>query len=195
MIEHMCVNVGSGKGHNNKGDWIYVDYKNKLGLTDYIVDVSYEPLPFKNNSIDILFSSHLLEHIRDDRLNFVVSEFYRVLKPKGYMRISVPDLLTITMLYFSKNIDRFKELETPYRETNTLVGEYFVDLLYSLRAGNKTGGHINMFDYDMLWKLFNEHGFVNIKRSSYMNSDSTMYVNVGMQDVRPNISMFVEAWK
>jgi len=49
-------------------------------------------IPFGEETFDVLYHSHLLEHIdREDAPDFVV-ECYRVLKPGGVIRVVVPDL-------------------------------------------------------------------------------------------------------
>jgi len=46
------------------------------------------PLAFKNNSIDVIWCSEVLEHLFDPA--YAVSEFYRVLKPEGKLLVTVP---------------------------------------------------------------------------------------------------------
>lgn len=48
-------------------------------------------LPFKNNSYDIIFCNHVLEHIPDDTK--AMQELYRVLKPKGMAILQIPQEL------------------------------------------------------------------------------------------------------
>lgn len=55
-----------------------------------IVDVKADilNLPFKDNSFDVIFCNHVLEHIPDDAK--AMSELYRVMKPGGWGIIQVP---------------------------------------------------------------------------------------------------------
>lgn len=46
-------------------------------------------LPFKNETLDFLHASHLIEDFR--HWSIILKEWDRVLKPGGYMIISVPD--------------------------------------------------------------------------------------------------------
>lgn len=50
-----------------------------------------QPLPFPDNSVDAFQAEDVFEHIQYDRLVSVVNEIYRVLKPGGLFRLSVPD--------------------------------------------------------------------------------------------------------
>ncbi len=49
-------------------------------------------LPFADDSIDWVYSSHVLEHLRRQHASNLVGEVRRVLKPGGVVRLVVPDL-------------------------------------------------------------------------------------------------------
>jgi predicted SAM-dependent methyltransferase len=49
-------------------------------------------LPFNDASVGYIYTSHMLEHLHKDDAIFVLKECYRVLKPKGVLRVLVPDL-------------------------------------------------------------------------------------------------------
>lgn len=56
-------------------------------------------LPFADGTVDLAYSSHMLEHLsRDDARSFV-QECFRVLRPGGIARIVVPDLEGIVRSY------------------------------------------------------------------------------------------------
>ncbi len=56
-------------------------------------------LPFKDNSVDYIYTSHLLEHLKKREVVKVIRECHRILKPHGWIRIVVPDF----KLLVSKN--------------------------------------------------------------------------------------------
>ena len=59
-------------------------------------------LPFNKNEFDVVYSSHMLEHLsQSDGIRFL-KEMYRVLKPDGVIRIVVPDLEGICRVYLGK---------------------------------------------------------------------------------------------
>lgn len=60
-------------------------------------------LPFRGNSVDVLYSCHTLEHMYEEELLAFLNEAYRVLKKGGVLRIVVPDLLYAIEKY---NADR-----------------------------------------------------------------------------------------
>ena len=49
-------------------------------------------IPLKNDSMEVVYHSHVLEHFSKEDGNYFISECYRVLKPSGIIRIAVPDL-------------------------------------------------------------------------------------------------------
>lgn len=55
-------------------------------LADVKADIC--DLPFKDNSYDVIFCNHVLEHIPNDEL--AMQELYRVLKPGGFAIVQIP---------------------------------------------------------------------------------------------------------
>ena len=76
----------------------FIDRFRKLKNLDYttsdlespLADVKADicDLPFENNTYDIIFCNHVLEHIPDDAK--AMSELFRVMKPGGYGILQVP---------------------------------------------------------------------------------------------------------
>jgi len=82
------VNLGAGPS-KLKG-WISVD-GNPFRLPNVLMDIR-NPWPFRSNSLAGTVTSHLMEHLFNHELNYVLKEMYRVLIPGGFLRISVPSL-------------------------------------------------------------------------------------------------------
>jgi predicted SAM-dependent methyltransferase len=56
---------------------------------------------YKDNSVDIVYASHLFEHLTLVAADLFLKESYRCLKPGGVIRIVVPDLYKICKKYTS----------------------------------------------------------------------------------------------
>lgn len=83
--ERIVVELGCGP--NKVAGAIGVD-KFQDENVDVVADIE-DGLPFlPDNSVDELFSRHVLEHI--ENLDLLIKEVYRVLKPKGVHRVIVP---------------------------------------------------------------------------------------------------------
>ena len=74
-----------------------------------IVDVKADilDLPFKDNSFDIVFCNHVLEHIEDDQK--AMTELYRVIKPGGMGIFQVPQDLKLEKTYEDPGITSREE--------------------------------------------------------------------------------------
>lgn len=55
--------------------------------------------PFKDKTIDLIYASHCLEHFSHRKVSNVLSEWFRVLKDGGILRISVPDFDLLLKIY------------------------------------------------------------------------------------------------
>jgi len=61
-----------------------------------------EPLPLGDASFDVVYHSHLLEHVPPDDAAEFLQECHRVLRPGGILRVVVPDLEGICRMYLQK---------------------------------------------------------------------------------------------
>ncbi|TRU84854.1 MAG: methyltransferase domain-containing protein [Microcystis novacekii Mn_MB_F_20050700_S1] len=74
-------------------------------------------LPYPDAEFDACYSSHVLEHLKQKETQKLLVECYRVLKPKGIIRIVVPDLESIVRDYLNvlEQVDSgIKEAEPNY---------------------------------------------------------------------------------
>jgi len=63
-----------------------------------------KPIPFPNEYADLIFASHLIEHLsRDEGVRFM-AECSRILKPGGVVRIATPDTKRL-MRYYNHDTD------------------------------------------------------------------------------------------
>ena len=75
---------------------------------DYVWDAS-KRLPFKDNTFDLIYASHVLEHIPWYKTEEVLKEWVRVLKPGGILEIWVPDGLKICKALVDYELSGTKE--------------------------------------------------------------------------------------
>ncbi len=56
-------------------------------------------LPFRDNTVSVIYASHILEHLFFESAKVVLMDAHRVLKPGGILRVIVPDLDSIIDAY------------------------------------------------------------------------------------------------
>ena len=102
MSKQIKLHLGCG-GKNIDG-FINIDVRQIPGV-DYIDDIK-SLSKFKNNSIDLIYASHVLEHFGRNEYKNVLNRWYELLKPGGTLRLAVPDIEKVVMYY-----DQFKDLK------------------------------------------------------------------------------------
>jgi SAM-dependent methyltransferase len=76
-----------GCGDNKVKGSLGVDCRALPGV-DVVCDFEKDRLPFEDSSVDVIYTQHTLEHIRN--LEHLLREFQRVLKPSGRLCVTVP---------------------------------------------------------------------------------------------------------
>lgn len=119
-------------------------------LVDYVGNVT-DLSQFQAGTVDEIYASHVYEH-----LNYVgeaqaaVAEAFRVLRPGGSLKVSVPDLETLCRMFIAP-------------------GAPFADRAFIMRMlmggqSNPYDYHKVMFDYELLRTLLAQKGFTRIER-------------------------------
>ncbi len=87
----VLLNLGCGRTIHP--DWINLDVVPLCaGVRSWDLR---RPLPFAPGACDAVYTSHLLEHLRQEDGLGLLGEIHRVLKPAGVVRVVVPDLESI----------------------------------------------------------------------------------------------------
>jgi len=95
MTSHRLLNVGCGRHFHPA--WTNIDIA-PIGDPVLRHDV-LEVLPFSDESFDVVYHSHVLEHLPRTAAPAFIAECRRVLVTGGVLRVVVPDLETICRLY------------------------------------------------------------------------------------------------
>jgi predicted SAM-dependent methyltransferase len=168
--------------------WINID-QTKLPNVDCVTKV-HDLHMFEDNSCDVIYASHVLEYYDwQEAEAWVLPEWYRVLKPNGLLRISVPDISTISRLYQAgMKIDWF-------------IGPMYGRML----AGDTYIYHKCIYDDHKLKELLEKCGFVNFRRYDWKKTDhahvddhSKGYIPHMRDDgilLSLNVEVNKEAWK
>ncbi|CAB4757434.1 unannotated protein [freshwater metagenome] len=101
------LNLACGDFYLTHNDWVNLDW---YPHSNFVKKANLlGKLRFKDETFDVIYTSHFIEHIPRENLDFVLRECFRVLKPNGVIRIVVPDLENIVREYI-RNLDS-SELE------------------------------------------------------------------------------------
>lgn len=72
-------------------DW-YKKYEKNISSGIHYDMLSLKPIKIKDFSAEIVYSSHVIEHLTDEAVQFFFKESYRILKKGGIIRITAPDV-------------------------------------------------------------------------------------------------------
>ncbi len=95
------VRINLGSGRRPLAGFVNVDLLEGPGV-DLLADVS-GPLPFEDGGADLVYASHVLEHLPTARVPEVLREWRRVLVDGGRLLVAVPDLERIAQLLVSRS--------------------------------------------------------------------------------------------
>jgi predicted SAM-dependent methyltransferase len=88
-----------GCGHRFHSDWVNVDFNSTgEGVTAYNLS---KGIPYPDQSFDVVYHSHVLEHFPKTSAEFFLKECHRVLRASGVLRVVIPDLEQIARTYLS----------------------------------------------------------------------------------------------
>jgi predicted SAM-dependent methyltransferase len=126
------VRVNLGCGAQVPDGWINVDYAlgarlariplfRKLNKRLAFFDLDWDdrivihdltkPFPWKDSSVDVVYSSHTLEHMFREQGARFLAECHRVLRTDGLIRIVVPDLSSFVQRYAEGQIEATRFVE------------------------------------------------------------------------------------
>lgn len=168
------ISLDIGSGHNPTPDCLHVDVRKDLPDIDIVCDFAKEQLPVPNECVDKIVSNHSIEHVSWRSLKFVVSEWFRVLKPGGQIFLRTPDLEFIIDSYKSKNIT--PEWPEDEKAATDTFGEITPAVWANLKlfAGQDYPSNFHYFclDFGMLTDLFMKLGFSSVSRSKFDTENS-----------------------
>ena len=84
-VGHKCINV---------------DFRRSLKNVDLVLDLS-KPLPFKDESVDYILASDIIEHFPFSKTKTLMKEWRRLLKKDGIIEFRLPNLAYICKQYMN----------------------------------------------------------------------------------------------
>jgi SAM-dependent methyltransferase len=189
--KHVYRRLEIGPGNQRIKGFETLDIVPKRNV-DYIWDCT-KKLPFRNSTFDLIYSSHVLEHIAWYEVEKVLQEWTRILKPGGHLEVWVPDGVkicqafvdseTLSMAYIDQDgWYKFNPDKDPCLWASGRIYSYG-DGFGSERSVN---WHRGLFSSRYLEILLKKTGLTDIKmlNSADVRSDSHGWINLGIRGTK-----------
>lgn len=141
-----------GSGRAPIPGWTNVDF---YFPSDVQLDLRFG-IPIPDDSVELIYSEHLIEHLSLEANLQLFRECRRVLAPAGRMRIATPDLAEIVRDYRTdwRRHDWVKWDEYSWVDSGTRM----------VNAAVRDWGHVYIWDYEELAQRLAGTGFANLER-------------------------------
>lgn len=164
------LNLGCGDYFSKEREWVNLDFVSSY--EGVIAHNLLQGIPFEDNSFDLVYHSHVLEHFSKEDGETLISECFRVLKPNGVLRIAIPDLEIIAKKY----LDFLEQgISNPNDELIRANYEWMKIEMYDQTVRNTSGGNMkkyvrqdNMINEDFVIQRIGEQG--RIMRNNFLNA-------------------------
>jgi len=177
LRQNLPVQLELGSAEARKG-WITID---RSDGADLILDLA-KPLPFHDNSVDKIYSSHLIEHLDYQGGIALLRECHRMLRANGILSLCVPDA-SIFISAYCNGLD----IKSLCKVEPALHYHSPIDFVNYVAYMN--GEHKHMYDRDNLIRVLKYIGFQSVSLRGF---DSEL--DVKRSDYEP-VSMYVLAIK
>jgi SAM-dependent methyltransferase len=200
--DHLRLNLGPGSKPLPR-PWVNIDLSGRGNICMNLL----WGLPFKSESVDYVYCSHVLEHIdyRHGALK-VLRDWFRVLAPGGCLRLVVPNIKGYLTAYLNNDVEFFASRVRLNPFLSCFLESGLEHVLDYAGAGMRARPgeffeHKFGFDFETLSALLHRAGFVHVISSRYMEStdpdlridDAGTFSHFAFNGI-PN-SLFVEARK
>lgn len=147
------LKVHLGPGQNNYiNGWLNVDSNFLSAKIDVWANL-LDRLPFRQESVDIFYSHHVIEHLPDSHLIIHFQEMFQALRPGGGIRIGAPHMGNACRKYIEGDYNWFSDF--PSKKES--VGGRFMNFIFC------EGEHLTALDESYLTEIAEQAGFVDIK--------------------------------
>jgi predicted SAM-dependent methyltransferase len=157
---------------------------------------------FDDESVDIVYASHIFEHLSEKATKIFLIESLRVLKVGGVLRLAIPDLYKLSKKYLNgyekkeeiASHDFMHSLNLHQRQNDKASIKTRLNRIINWLQGYP---HLHKYMYDQysLEKILHLNGFKNIKIMEAGKSDGIVEINDVEANRDTDISLYVECNK
>lgn len=143
------VHLGPGQRHYIPG-WINVDANMFTARCDIWADAR-NPLPFRDSTVDAMYSHHVVEHLPDMWAHF--RDVFRCLRPGGTYRIAGPNGDAAIKKFTERDLSWFGDF--PHKRSS--IGGKLENFIFCARE------HVTLLTRSYLEEIMTSVGFVGIR--------------------------------
>ena len=137
--------------HVDLCDMPHIDYKSSIHQLPFFAD----------NTVDLIYCSHALEYFDRDDAKRVLTEWRRVLRSGGILRLAVPDFAALIKVYEQTG------------ELSRVLGPLYGKMGITTPGGPETLYHKTTYDERSLTAIMLECGFSTPVRWDWRNTEHT----------------------
>lgn len=144
-----------------------------------------ERLPIASNQYDLVYMSHVIEHVPWFKTDAVLKELHRIIAPGGKIEIYTPDLDKLIKAYQSGSMpDGWRR----YNPQNRPI-LWFLGRMYAYGEDHADPNwHKNMFNERYLHDCLIAAGFKSTRRINAPRGHNHGYINLGMEATKCGIT-------
>lgn len=182
-----CLEIGPNKGRIPGFETLDIM---KSPIVDHVGDARRPP--FRDNTFDLVYSSHVIEHIEWDEIEHAIKQWVRILKPGGWLEIHTVDARRIMAALL--HLDETGEWTGPdptWREKQTGGDPYVwcvARLMNFPKGGNEYQKHRALITPNYLRRCFERAGLVDLApltRDDARGSRHHAFINLGLKGRKP----------
>lgn len=175
------LHLGCGKVYLD--GWLNIDLYDG-SAADIKLDMTW-PLPFEDNSCELVFTEHMLEHLSAEQGAAFLQECFRVLKKGGVLRVAMPSLDKLIQRSYEGNWRDADWLSWPeFKHVSTRAE--------MLNMAFREWGHQWLYDREELYRRLKDAGFETI---SDCNWGTSTHADLSGRETRKDSLLIVEAEK
>jgi predicted SAM-dependent methyltransferase len=169
-----------GCGRNYFDGWINADIDLRAELIIFLEKKS----PFPNDSLDRIYSEHVLEHVSYQSGVFFLRQAYRTLRPGGVIRLAMPDLDDL--------IDGYQRDWRRFDWINWKEYSFIKTKAEMINVAFRWWGHQHLYNREELARALNEAGFSEF---AFLEHSQSRYDDLKGLETRLDSKLIVEAVK